>query len=132
MNRKRLVKLVNEQIQNGILCTTDRDNQPNAAVIGSGRMDDQDMFRVALTDNHTLTNLRTCPKAVYICSEPSTSPIMWRGARLYLVCEEIVSEGDEFDQMIAGVRESAGDEAADRIVATVVFRISSVRPLIDL
>jgi hypothetical protein len=52
MNRKRLINLVNQQLPNGILCTTDQNSQPNAAVIGSGRMDDQDLFRVALTDNH--------------------------------------------------------------------------------
>ena len=46
--------------------------------------------------------------------------------------DKIEREGPLFEQLVAQVREAAGDQAADGIQAAVTFKIEDARPLIDM
>jgi len=116
----------------GVLSTSDGQGGVNGAIFGSARLTDEGLLLLGLGENRSLRNLRRHNRAVLTLFEPGNNPLAWQGARLYLEVSGIEHEGVEFAQLTARIRQAAGVRAARRIRAAVFFRITEIRPLIDL
>jgi len=132
VNRKTLMEMFNKQPRLGTLSTSDGDGNVNAAIFNSLRMVDEDTVVMALGENRSLSYLQKNPKAAFVFFEPAQSPYDWKGARVYLDVEKIEAAGPLFDKLVSAVRSEAGDRAADGILVAVTFKISEVRPLIEM
>ncbi|MBI5015627.1 MAG: pyridoxamine 5'-phosphate oxidase family protein [Deltaproteobacteria bacterium] len=132
MDRKEVMALVNKPGWLGTLSTADLQGNVNAGVFSSAHMPDEDSVVVALGQNRTLDNLGKNPKAALCVFETAASPYDWKGARIYLEAKAIEASGPLFDNLVALVRQAAGDQAAQMTKAAVSFRITGVRPLIDM
>nr|WP_320050828.1 pyridoxamine 5'-phosphate oxidase family protein [uncultured Desulfuromonas sp.] len=131
MNPEELVSFVNTAERVGTLSTVDQQGFPNSALVGSAMMPDAEHVHIALSDNHTLANLRQDSAAVLTVYEPAPLIFNWQGARLYLQVETIEDNGPCKEDMIQRVEQQAGKMAARTIHAAVCFRVIKIRPLLD-
>lgn len=131
MNAAHAMEFINRPGRFGILATSGKEGENNAALFGSARMPDETTLVLGLGENRSLEYLRGNPRACFLAFEPGDNPLLWRGYRLYLRLREISTSGPLFEALVAGVDEQAGSLAAQAIRVAVRFEITAVRPLID-
>lgn len=132
MNRPQLMIFLNQPGRFGTLSTTDAAGNINSAIFGSARMTDENTLTLGLGANRSLANLKEHPQGVFMFFEPGETLLTWKGARLYLEVQEISAEGPLFDEIVQHIAQTAGKMAASSIHAAVTFKITNVRPILDL
>ncbi len=116
----------------GVLSTADGQGNVNAAVFGSARLVGADRIVLGLGDNRTLANLRQNPQAVLLFYTLARMVFDSRGVRLYLQLEGLLQSGPLFSETVRDIETKAGKMAARSITAVARFKVSAIRPLIDL
>ncbi|MHB8764738.1 MAG: pyridoxamine 5'-phosphate oxidase family protein [Deferrisomatales bacterium] len=124
-------ELVNDPRRVGVLSTTSRAGEPNAAVFGSPYMPDDLTLVMGLADTRTAQNLLETGKAAFLSVVPHETPAKTRGTRLYLTVRAMEQEGPHLEAIKARIRAAAGESAAARVRYAVLFDIAATRPLID-
>jgi len=132
MDRQELMELFNRRPRIGALATATTTGDVNVAVFGSPRMIDENTVVMGIGENRTFRNLQRNPKAVFIVMEPGETVMDWKGTRVYLEAIDMETEGPFFDQMKRGIAKAAGTQAADMVHAAIRFKITEVRPLVDM
>jgi len=132
MNRQELIGMFNKRPRIGTLSTANRNGDVNSAVFGSPQMIDENTVIMGIGENRSFGNLKENPKAVFTVIEPGERLMDWKGARVYLEVMDIETGGGLYDQIKENIGKLAGKEAADIIHAGIRFRITEVRPLVDL
>jgi hypothetical protein len=95
-------------------------------------MIDENTVVMGITNNRSFRNLERNPKAVFIVMEPGQSLMDWKGTRVYLEAVDMETEGEFYDQIKHDIAKVAGQEAADMIHAAIRFKITDVRPIVDM
>jgi hypothetical protein len=131
MNRREVMEIFNKTPRIGTLSTSSKTGEVNVAVFSSPQMVDENTVIMGIGRNRTFRNLQENPKAVFIVIEPGKTVMDWKGARVYLEVVDLQSGGGFFDEVKAGIAQSAGRQAADMIHAAVRFRITEVRPVVE-
>lgn len=131
MDRKALMALFNKQPRVGVLATSNKVGDVNAAVFGSPRMIDENTVVMGIGQNRSYRNLQRNPKAVFIVVEPGESPSDWKGARVYLEAAAMETGGPFFNEIRGNIAKAAGQRAADMIHAAIRFTITEVRAILD-
>jgi hypothetical protein len=132
MDRKELMELFNKVPRIGTLSTANKLGEVNVAVFGSPKMIDENTVVMGIGQNRSFRNLQRNPKAVFIVMEPGETARDWKGARVYLEAVDLEEGGEFFDQIKHKITMSAGKAAADMIHAAVRFKITEVRPIVDM
>ena len=132
MNRQELMTLFNKYPRIGTLSTANTEGEVNVAVFGSPRMIDENTVVMGIGQNRSLRNLERNPKAVFIIMEPAETVMDWKGARVYLEATDMETEGDFYDEIKQNIAKVAGKQASDMIHAAIRFKITEVRPIVDL
>lgn len=125
---KEIIEIVNKPGRIGVLGTTDKQGQPNAAYFGSLRLMEDSSVVLGLGNNRSLKNLEGNPLAVLFCVTESPVSFNTPGYRLYLKAIEIQKEGHLLEGVKSAIVEHAGEDAAKIIVAGVVFEVTETRP----
>ena len=131
MNSHSVRDLVNDPRRVGVMATTNRDGEPNAAVFGSPYMPDDLTLVMGLADTRTAQNLLETGRAVFLSVLPHEDPMKTKGTRLYLRVRVMEREGANLDAIKEKIRAGAGETAAARVRYAVFFDVESTRPLID-
>ena len=132
MDRHELMALFNKRPRIGTLSTADKTGEVNVAVFGSPQMIDENTVVMGIGQNRSYRNLQRNPKAAFIVMEPGETVTDWKGARVYLEAIDIDTEGEFYDQIKKGIAKAAGSQAAEMIQAAIRFRITEVRPIVDM
>jgi len=132
MNRQKLMTLFNKYPRIGTLSTSNKEGDVNVAVFGSPQMVDENTVVMAIGQNRSYRNLQKNPKAVFIVMEPGETAKDWKGARVYLEAVDLVTEGDFYNQIKQKLEKIAGKGAAEMVHAAVRFKITEVRPIVDM
>ena len=132
MNRKELMALFNKYPRIGTLSTANTEGDVSVAVFGSPRMIDENTVVMGIGQNRSLRNLERNPKAVFIVMEPGETVMDWKGARVYLEATDMKTEGKFYDEIKQNIAKAAGKQASDMIHAAISFKITEVRPIVDL
>jgi hypothetical protein len=132
MDRRELMTLFNKQPRIGTLSTANKLGDVNVAVFGSPRMIDENTIIMGIGENRSFRNLQRNPKAVFIVMEPGETVMDWKGAKVYLEAIDIETSGEFFEEIKHGIAKAAGQQAADMIHAAIRFRITEVRPIVDV
>ncbi len=127
----KLMEYFNKAPRLGTLSTSSKDGKVDAALFGSPRMIDEKTVVMATAKNRTFANLQENPSAVFMIMEPGKGVSDWKGVRVYLKMKEYSTSGKMLDMIKSQIAKLAGEEAANRMYASVTFEISEVRPLID-
>lgn len=130
MDRKQVMEMFNRDSRIGVLASSNKQGDVNAAVFGSPRMIDEDTVIMAIGDNRSYQYLQENPKASFIVVEPGESPATWKGVRIYLEVDGFERYGEVLDSFRESIRKVAGKQSADAITAAIRFKIVDVRPLI--
>ncbi|MBE0617055.1 MAG: pyridoxamine 5'-phosphate oxidase family protein, partial [Proteobacteria bacterium] len=115
MSSESVRDLVNDPRRVGVMSTTSRDGEPNAAVFGSPYMPDDLTLVMGLADTRTAQNLLETGKAVFLSVLPHENPMKTRGTRLYLKVRAMEKEGPNLEAIVEKIRGAAGDAAAGRV-----------------
>lgn len=132
MNRQDVMELFNKSPRIGTLSTANRQGDVDVAVFGSPQMIDENTVIMGIGKNRSLSYLQENHKAVFIVMEPGKSLMDWKGARVYLEALDIETGGGFFDEVKAGIAAAAGKQAGDMIRAAIRFKITEVRPIVDM
>jgi len=132
MDRKEVMELFNKQPRIGTLSTANKEGAVNVAVFGSPRMIDEDNIVMGIGNNRSFKHLQANPNAVFIVLEPGKTPMEWKGVRVYLRAEAIELEGSLIDGIRENIAKAAGKQAAAMIHAGIRFKITEVRPIMDM
>lgn len=132
MNRQEVMEMFNKRPRIGTLSTANRKGEVNVAVFGSPQMIDENTVIMGIGRNRTFRNLQENPNAAFIVVEPGKTVTEWKGARVYLEAVDIESGGGFFEEVKAGIARAAGKEAADMIHAAIRFRVTEVRPIVEV
>lgn len=132
MDRRELMELFNKYPRIGALATANKEGDVNVAVFGSPRMVDENTVIMGIGNNRSYRNLQRNPKAVFIVMEPGETVMDWKGARVYLEAVNLVTEGEFYDQTKQNIAKAAGVQAASMIQAGIRFKITEVRPIVDV
>jgi hypothetical protein len=132
MSRKELMALFNKYPRIGTLSTVNTEGEVNVAVFGSPRMIDENTVVMGIGQNRSLRNLERNPKAVFIVMEPGETVMDWKGARVYLEATDMETEGKFYDEIKQNIAKAAGKQASEMIHAAIRFKITEVRPIVDL
>lgn len=132
MNRQELTTLFNKRPRIGSLSTANGKGEVNVAVFGSPQMIDENTVVMGIGKNRTFMNLQENPKAVFIVMEPGKTLADWKGARVYLEALDTETGGGFYDQIKDNIAKAAGKETAQMIHAAIRFKITEVRPLVDM
>lgn len=132
MDRQELMVIFNRQPRIGSLSTASSDGEVNVAVFGSPQMVDETTVVMGIGDNRSFRNLQENPKAVFMVVEPGETVMDWKGARVYLEVLDIETGGGLFDVVREGIEKAGGKQAAEMIYAAIRFRITEVRPIVDM
>jgi hypothetical protein len=132
MNRQELLALFNRQPRIGALGTANSKGEVNVAVFGSPQMIDENTVVMGIGKNRSLRNLMENPKGVFIIAEPGATVMDWKGVRVYLEALDIETGGGFYDLIKENIAKAAGKGAADMIHAAIRFKITEVRPLVDM
>ena len=132
MDRQKLLEIFNKQPRIGTLSTANTQGDVNVAVFGSPQMIDENTVVMGIGENRSFRNLRENPKAVFIVMEPGDTIMDWKGARVYLEALAIETGGGFYDQIRDNIAKAAGEQAAKMIHAAVQFKITDVRPIVEL
>jgi hypothetical protein len=128
----KLMDYFNKSPRIGTLSTADKTGTVDSVVFGSPKMTDERTVIMGLGKNRTFSNLQQNPHAVYLIMAPGATIMDWKGIRVYLKAQKIVTSGPVLDTFKAQMAKVAGEEAAKMIHAAVIFEITEVRPLIDM
>ncbi|PLX43227.1 MAG: pyridoxamine 5-phosphate oxidase [Deltaproteobacteria bacterium] len=132
MSEKVSVKeLVNDPKRIGVMATTNRAGEPNAAVFGSPYMPDDLTLVMGLGETRTAQNLLESGKATFLSILPGASTPETKGTRLYLKVRVMEKEGPNLEEIRQKIAAVAGAGAAGRIKYAVFFDVEATRPLID-
>jgi hypothetical protein len=131
IDAKAVRELVNEPGRVGVIATTDREGNPNAAVFGSAYMPDNLTLVLALGDTRTAQNLLETGRAVFMSVVPHENPMKTQGCRVYLKVRSMEKDGPNLEAEKARVAKMTNEKAALMIKYAVYFDIESARPLID-
>lgn len=129
---KEILEIVNKPGRIGTLGTADKQGQPNVAYFGSPQLSEEGTIVMGLGNNKSLENLEENPFAVFFCADESPVTFTTPGYRLYLKTREIQKEGPIIDGVKKAIAEVAGPDAANMIVAGVVFDVTDIRPLVAM
>lgn len=129
---EEFVSTINLPGRIGVLATADADGKPNAAYFGSPRLTVDGQLIMGMMENRSLANLEANPYAVFFTVKEAPVGFNTPGWRLYLECKQIDREGEVLAQVKKAIAAGAGEEAAARIKAGVVFEVTKVRPLVDM
>ena len=132
MDRQELMALFNKYPRIGTLSTANHEGDVNVAVFGSPRMIDESTVVMGIGENRSFRNLQRNPKGVFMVMEPGETVMDWKGARVYLEATDMETEGRFYDQIKRDIAKVAGPQAADMIHAAVRFKITEVRPIVDM
>ena len=132
MDRKELMTLFNKRPRIGALATANTIGDVNVAVFGSPQMIDENTVIMGIGENRSFRNLQRNPKAVFIVMEPGETVMDWKGARVYLEAIDLETSGSFYDQLKQNIAKAVGQQAADMIHAAIRFRITEVRPIVDV
>jgi len=132
MDRKELMSLFNKYPRIGTLSTANKKGDVNVAVFGSPRMIDENTVIMGIGQNRSFRNLERNPKAVFIVVEPGETGMDWKGARVYLEATEMETEGQFYDEIKRNIAKASGKQTADMIHAAIRFKITEVRPIVDM
>lgn len=132
MDRNELMELFNKYPRIGTLSTANKEGDVNVAVFGSPRMIDENTVIMGIGQNRSFRNLERNPKAVFIVVEPGETVMDWKGARVYLEATEMQTEGQFYDGIKQNIAKAAGQQAADMVHAAIRFKITEVRPIVDI
>lgn len=127
-----IIELVNKPGRVGVICTADKNGQPNAAYLGSPRFRGDNTFSLGIMGGRTLENLKANPKAVFFCIEESPVAFTTPGCRIYLEVREITTEGPLLDQIKSEIEKHVGPDAAKMMAAAVAFEVTEIRKLVDM
>lgn len=129
---KKLMEYFNKQPRMGILSTSSKDGEVDAAIMGSPRMIDEKTVIIALGQNRTFANLQENPSAVFTIMEPGRAIFDWKGLRVYLKMKEYATSGEQLDMIRSQAAKFIGDAAAKMMQAVVTLEVVEVRPIVDL
>jgi hypothetical protein len=132
MDRLELMELFNKYPRIGALATANKEGDVNVAVFGSPRMVDEETIVMGIGNNRSYRNLQRNPKAVFIVMEPGETVMDWKGARVYLEAVDLATDGEFYNQTKQNITKSSGVQAVKMIQAAVRFKITEVRPIVDL
>jgi hypothetical protein len=132
MDRKELMAMFNKRPRIGTLSTADMNGNVNVAVFGSPQMVDEETVVMGIGKNRSLKNLKENPRAAFIVMEPGETVADWSGARVYLEAQTVDQEGEFYEDIKANIAKMAGQEAAGMIFAGIRFKITEVRPILDM
>jgi len=132
MNRKEVMELFNKRPRIGSLSTANNHGEVNVAVFGSPQMIDENTVVMGIGKNRTFRNLQENSKAVFIVVEPGETVMDWKGARVYLEAVDIESGCGFFDQIKENITKAAGQAAGDMIHSAIRFKVTEVRPVVDM
>lgn len=132
MNRQEVMDLFNRRPRIGTLSTANRNGEVNVAVFGSPQMIDENTVIMGIGRNRSFRNLQENPKAVFIIVEPGRTMMDWKGVRVYLEAMDIQNGGGFLEEVKEGIAKAAGKAAADSIHAAVRFKVTEVRPVVDM
>ncbi|MDZ7699042.1 MAG: pyridoxamine 5'-phosphate oxidase family protein [Deltaproteobacteria bacterium] len=132
MDRQKLMEIFNKQPRIGSLSTANARGEVNVAVFGSPQMIDENTVVMGIGENRSFRNLRENPKAAFIVMEPGETVMDWKGARVYLEALDIETGGGFYDQVKENIEKVAGKQAAQMIHAAIRFKITEVRPIVDM
>jgi len=132
MNRQEVMEFFNRSPRIGTLSTANRNGEVNVAVFGSPQMIDENTVIMGIGRNRSFRNLQENPRAVFIVVEPGKTMMDWKGARVYLEVMDIEKGGGFFEEVKDGIAKAAGQAAADIIHAAIRFKVTEVRPVVDL
>jgi len=123
--------LVNSRsMTRGCVATAAGDGTPDVAVIGSLQLSDRETMTMMVSACCTLSNLRENPRAAFIVTTGDTLED-FDGCRIHLEVRQIIDEGPVLDKALSVLAATAGEEAAARMRAFVIFDVQRVRPLMD-
>jgi len=129
---KDIFEIVNKPGRVGVLGTSDKQGQPNAAYFGSMRLMEDGSVVLGLGNNRSLKNLEENKLAVLFVVTESPVAFNTPGYRLYLKAKDIQKEGPLLEAVKKAIAEHAGKEAAKMIVAGVSFEVTEARPLVAM
>jgi len=132
MDRQKLLEIFNKRPRIGTLSTANAQGDVNVAVFGSPQMIDENTVVMGMGENRSFRNLRENPKAVFIVLEPGETVMDWKGARVYLEALAIETGGGFYDMIRDNIAKAAGEQAAKMIHAAIRFKITEVRPIVDI
>lgn len=132
MDRQKLLEIFNKRPRIGTLSTANAQGDVNVAVFGSPQMIDENTVVMGIGENRSFRNLRENPKAAFIVMEPGETVMDWKGARVYLEALAIETGGGFYDQIRENIAKAAGEQAARMIHAAIRFKITEVRPIVDV
>jgi hypothetical protein len=132
MDRQELMGIFNKAPRIGSLSTANAQGDVNVAVFGSPQMIDENTVVMGIGENRSFRNLRENPKAAFIVMEPGETVMDWKGARVYLEALDIETGGGFYDQIKENIEKAAGKQAAQMIHAAIRFKITEVRPIVDV
>jgi len=132
MNRQELMALFNKYPRIGTLSTANTEGEVNVAVFGSPRMIDENTVIMGIGQNRSFRNLERNPKAVFIVMEQGETVMDWKGSRVYLEATDMETEGNFYNEIKHSITKAAGKQAADMIHAAIRFKITEVRPIVDM
>jgi len=132
MDRKELMELFNKWPRIGTLSTANKLGEVNVAVFGSPRMTDENTVVMGIRNNRSFRNLERNPKAVFIVMEPGPTVKDWKGARVYLEAVDMETGGEFYEEIKRNIAKAFGQEAADFVHAAIRFRITEVRPIVEM
>jgi len=132
MNRQELMVLFNKYPRIGTLSTANTEGEVNVAVFGSPRMIDENTVIMGIGQNRSFRNLERNPKAVFIVMEQGETVMDWKGSRVYLEATDMETEGNFYNEIKHSITKAAGKQAADMIHAAIRFKITEVRPIVDM
>ena len=132
MDRKELMDLFNKWPRIGTLSTANKIGDVNVAAFGSPRMVDENTVVMGIRNNRSYRNLQRNPKAVFMVMEPAPKVHDWKGARVYLEAVDLETEGKFYKEIKRNIAKAFGQEAADFVHAAIRFKITEVRPIVDV
>lgn len=127
-----ILEIVNKENRIGTLGTASKLGEPNVAYFGSPQLSEDGTMVMGLGNNRTLKNLEENPHAVFFCVTESPVGFTTPGYRLYMKVTEIQKQGPVFDRVRAAIAAHAGPDAAEMIVAGVVFDVTEIRKLVAM
>jgi hypothetical protein len=95
-------------------------------------MIDENTVVMGMGENRSFRNLQRNPKAVFIVVEQGETVMDWKGARVYLEAVDMETSGEFYNQIKVNIAKAAGQQASDMIHAAIRFKITEVRPIVDM
>ncbi|MCK5552746.1 MAG: pyridoxamine 5'-phosphate oxidase family protein [Deltaproteobacteria bacterium] len=126
------MELFNKWPRIGTLSTANKMGEVNVAVFGSPRLVDENTVVMGIGNNRSFRNLQRNPRAVFIVMQPGQTVKDWKGARVYLEAVDMETEAEFYEEIKRGIAKVAGQEAAEMLRAAIRFRITEVRPIVDM